>query len=352
MATILLIEDNAEVRENTAEILELANYKVLTAPDGKVGVQLAEEYQPDLIVCDLAMPVLDGYGVLHMLNKKDAVRHIPFIFLTAKTERADIRKGMDMGADDYITKPFNPTELLNSVESRLKKAASIREVTLNGINGVDSLLTMVSGGQAIESLKEGRNSNKYKKKQSIYQEGNHPSSLFYMMKGKVKAYKRNEDGKELITGLYNEGDFLGYSALLEGSTYKDSAEAMEETELAIIPRKDFEDLTSINPQVMQQFIRLLANNVAEREIQLLGLAYNSLRKKVAEALLAVSKKYNPSASDKFGIDISRENLASIAGVAKESLIRTVGDFRDEKLIEIREGCIYIINAKKLADLSN
>lgn len=352
MATILLIEDNAEVRENTAEILELANYKVLTAPDGKVGVQLAEEHQPDLIVCDLAMPVLDGYGVLHMLNKKDAVRHIPFIFLTAKTERADIRKGMDMGADDYITKPFNPTELLNSVESRLKKAASIREVTLNGINGVDSLLKMVSGGQAIESLKEGRNSNRYKKKQCIYQEGNHPSCLFYMMKGKVKAYKRNEDGKELITGLYNEGDFLGYSALLEGSTYKDSAEAMEETELAIIPRKDFEDLTSINPQVMQQFIHLLANNVAEREIQLLGLAYNSLRKKVAEALLAVSKKYNPSFSDKFGIDISRENLAAIAGVAKESLIRTVGDFRDEKLIEIREGCIYIINAKKLADLSN
>lgn len=70
MATILLIEDNADVRENTAEILELANYKVLTAPDGKVGIQLAEEYQPDLIVCDLSLPVLDGYGVLHMLNKK------------------------------------------------------------------------------------------------------------------------------------------------------------------------------------------------------------------------------------------------------------------------------------------
>ncbi|SHN28544.1 response regulator [Chitinophaga sp. CF418] len=352
MATILLIEDNAEVRENTAEILELANYKVLTAPDGKVGVQLAEEYHPDLIVCDLTMPVLDGYGVLHMLNKKNAAHHIPFIFLTAKTERADVRKGMDMGADDYITKPFNPLELLNSVESRLKRAVSIKEMALSGINGVDSLLEMVSTDQAMKNLREGRNINRYKKKQCIYQEGNHPSCLFYVIKGKVKTYKRNDDGKELITGLYNEGDFLGYSPLLEGSTYKDNAETMEDSELAIIPRNDFEELTNVNLQVMQRFIRLLANNIAEREIQLLGLAYNSLRKKVAEALLVVSKKYNPSSSDCFGIDISRENLAAIAGVAKESLIRTVGDFRDEKLIDIREGCIFITNAKKLAELSN
>lgn len=352
MATILLIEDNADVRENTAEILELANYRVLTAPDGKVGVQLAEEHQPDLIVCDLAMPVLDGYGVLHMLNKKKHAQHIPFIFLTAKTERADIRKGMDMGADDYITKPFNPTELLNSVESRLKKAASIKEVVLSGINAVDSLLEVISTEQVMAGLREGRNTNKYKKKQCIYQEGNHPSCLFYVLFGKVKTYKRNEDGKELITGLYNQGDFLGYSALLEGSTYKDSAETLEDSELAIIPRKDFEDLTSINTQVMQRFIKLLANNIADREMQLLGIAYNSLRKKVAEALLMVDKKYNPSSSDKFGIDISRENLAAIAGVAKESLIRTVGDFRDEKLIDIREGCIYIRDAKKLANLSN
>lgn len=352
MATILLIEDNADVRENTAEILELANYKVLMAADGKAGVQLAELHQPDLIVCDLAMPVLDGYGVLHMLNKKNNARSIPFIFLTAKTERADIRKGMDMGADDYITKPFNPTELLNSVESRLKKAASIKEVNLSGINGLDSLLEIVSPEQTMDALKEGRNINKFKKKQSIYQEGNHPSCLFYVVRGKVKTYKRNEDGKELITGLYNEGDFLGYSALLEGSTYKDNAESLEECELAVIPRKDFEELTTVNTQVTQRFIRLLANNVAEREMQLLGIAYNSLRKKVAEALLAVNKKYNPSLSDNFGIDISRENLAAIACVAKESLIRTVGDFRDEKLIDIREGCIYITNIKKLSGLSN
>ncbi|QHS58159.1 response regulator [Chitinophaga agri] len=352
MTTILLIEDNADVRENTAEILELANYKVLTAADGKSGVQLAEAHKPELIICDLTMPGLDGFGVLHLIGKKPDLRTVPFIFLTARTERSDIRKGMDMGADDYITKPFDPVELLNSIESRLKKAATLKETSLQGINGVDSLLNMVSAEQSISALKEGRNIMKHKKKQCVYQEGNHPSCLFYIIKGKVKAYKRNDEGKELITGLYSTGDFFGYAPLLEDTTYKENAETMDDTELAIIPRKDFDELTGSNPQVVQRFIKLLANNIAEKETLLLGIAYNSLRKKVADAILSVCRKYNPSGIDGFGIDISRENLAAVAGVAKESLIRTVGDFRNEKLLDIKEGFIYVTNARKLADLSN
>ncbi len=121
MKTILLIEDNQEVRENSAEILELANYKVLQADNGKTGIELAQKTIPDLIICDIMMPVLDGYGVIHLLSKNDATAGIPFIFLTAKTERSDFRKGMELGADDYITKPFDDVELLNAVESRLKK---------------------------------------------------------------------------------------------------------------------------------------------------------------------------------------------------------------------------------------
>jgi DNA-binding response OmpR family regulator len=119
--TILLIEDNQDVRENTAEILELANYKVLQAENGKIGVEIAQKTKPDLIICDIMMPVLDGYGVIHLLTKNAETATIPFIFLTAKSERLDFRKGMEMGADDYITKPFDDIELLNAVESRIKK---------------------------------------------------------------------------------------------------------------------------------------------------------------------------------------------------------------------------------------
>ena len=119
---ILLIEDNADIRDNTAEILELSNYIVDTAENGKIGIEKALLQKPDLIICDIMMPVLDGYGVLHLLNKNEELSGIPFIFLTAKSERGDQRRGMEMGADDYITKPFSIDELLFKIEVFLKRS--------------------------------------------------------------------------------------------------------------------------------------------------------------------------------------------------------------------------------------
>lgn len=352
MKKILLIEDNDDIRENTAEILELGNYKVFTAENGKVGVDIAIKEKPDLIICDIMMPVLDGYGVLHLIHKNPEIQNTPFIFLTAKTERSDIRKGMAMGADDYITKPFEGTELLDAVESRLRKAGLIKQEIAEGLHGLDQLMNAAGGKNVLQSFKEGRNLNKYKKKQIIYTEGNRPSRLYYIQKGKVKIYKTNESGKELVVGLYNAGDFLGYIALLEGTAYKETAEAMEDTELAIIPKEDFEELMNNNREVVQSFIKLLASNVTDKETQLLGLAYNSLRKKVADALITLKKKFEPSNGGKFAIDISRENLATIAGTATESLIRTLSDFKTEKLIDIHEGVINILDEKRLTEMFN
>lgn len=352
MEKILLIEDNNDIRNNLAEILELANYSVLTAVNGKEGVTVALEQRPDLIVCDIMMPVLDGYGVLHMLHKNESLRPIPFIFLTAKTERTDVRKGMEMGADDYITKPFEGAELLSAIESRLKRCAEIRKTESSGINGLHTLLSSTTGKDLLTSLKEDRNTNHYKKKQQIYSSGNRPDCLYYILQGKVKTYQRNDDGKELITGLYNEGDFLGYTALLEGGSYQDNAEAMEDTALAIIPHQDFEQLIGNNPEVLSRFVQLLAKNIAEKEHQLIALAYSSLRKKVAAALITLDHKYNTAQNNDFEIDISRENLAAVAGVAKESLIRTLGDFRDENLIGLKDGSITILQKEKIADLRN
>lgn len=350
MKTILLIEDNDDIRENTAEILDLAGYNVLTAENGKTGVELALEHKPELVICDIMMPVLDGYGVLHMLQRNDNMKDIPFIFLTAKTERSDFRKGMEMGADDYITKPFSGTDLLHAIESRLKKATLRKQEFASNLQGLNKLMEAATGKASLQALSEGRNIDRYKKKQAIYMEGNHPSSLFYIQKGKVKSFKRNEDGKELVVDLYNAGDFLGYVALLEGGPYKETAEAMEESEIAVIPREDFEELLNNHQEVAVQFIRLLARNVTTKEQQLLGLAYNSLRKKVAEALVNLYNKYNERKEVPFAIDISRDNLATIAGTATESLIRTLGDFREEKLIDIKEGTIVILNEKKLSSM--
>lgn len=353
MKKILLIEDNEDVRNNTAEILELSNYKVIVAENGKTGLEKALEYLPDLIICDIMMPELDGYGVLHAVHKNDILKKIPFIFLTAKTERSDFRKGMELGADDYITKPFSGTELLSAVDSRLKKIDLLKQELPPDPEGPEYLVQTSDGKDQLQSLAENRNTNKYKKKQIIYSEGNHPNWLYYILKGKVKTYRSNENGKELVTELLSAGDFLGYIAMLEDTVYKDSAAALEETELAVIPRSDFDKLINTDKEVAQRLIRKLAKNISEKENQLVNIAYNSLRKKVADALLALYKKFHQSAEAPNPMTISRGSLATIAGTAKESLIRTLSDFRDEKLIDIKEdGSIVILNMKKLEFLIN
>ena len=125
MKNILVIEDDDQVRENIAEILELEDFEAITAENGFVGVQLAIEKLPDLIICDVMMPQLDGYGVLKALRQNPATAAIPFIFLTAKAERHDLRQGMNLGADDYLTKPFTPDELRQVIAIRLAKQAAI-----------------------------------------------------------------------------------------------------------------------------------------------------------------------------------------------------------------------------------
>ena len=352
MKHLLLIEDNNEIRENTAEILELAGYKVHTAVNGKAGVEMALQEKPDLIICDIMMPVLDGYGVLHLLNKNPELTGIPFIFLTAKAERSDFRRGMEMGADDYITKPFSDIELLNAVESRLKKNAILFKEFDSNADGMYQMLNEFKGINALQELATDRNINHYKKKQPIYTEGNHPNRLYYLQKGKVKTCKSNEAGKELTVGLFNEGDFFGYTALLEETVYKETAEAIEDCDIAIIPKEEFETLLHNNKDVTHKFIKMLAKNVTEKENQLLGLAYNSLRKRVADALLTLQDKYKQQNQDKFSIHISREDLANIAGTATESLIRTLSDFKNEKLIEIKDGNIVIIHQQKLEAMLN
>src|SRR5688500_9765919 len=151
MKKVLLIEDNPEVRENTSEILSLANYNVISAENGKMGVELAQKEKPDLIICDIMMPELDGYGVLHILSKNEQTANIPFIFLTAKTEKTDIRKGMNLGADDYLTKPFDDTELLNAIEARLRKNAMQQKQYEVSVEGLENF---IKDARSILNIKE------------------------------------------------------------------------------------------------------------------------------------------------------------------------------------------------------
>lgn len=344
---ILIIEDNEDIRENVAEILGLSGYTVVQAPNGKDGVETAQKEMPDLIICDIMMPGVDGYGVLHILHKEPATQNIPFIFLTSKSERSDFRAAMEMGADDYITKPFAGNELLNAIESRLKKTDLLKKTLTPDLNGLNELRSAVGTTKTLEELTAESNSNDYKKKQVVYKQGAHPHYLFYIVSGKVKTFKTHDDGKDLVIDLFNEGDFFGYTALLENSTYKETAETLEPSEIALVPKKEFEELVNANPAIARKLVSLLAKNVAVKEEQLLGIAYNTLRKKVAEALVAMQKKYHTNKKEPFTIDVSREELATVAGTATESLIRTLSDFKSENLIDIRSGKVVIADEKKL-----
>ncbi|MCB1121055.1 MAG: response regulator [Verrucomicrobiae bacterium] len=122
MKRILLIEDNAEMRRNISTILEMEGYQITSCADGADGLKAAQADLPDLILCDVMMPELDGYGVLQALRESPQTEAVPFIFLTAKGEKRDVRSGMNLGADDYLTKPVFTSDLLAAVESRLTRA--------------------------------------------------------------------------------------------------------------------------------------------------------------------------------------------------------------------------------------
>jgi CRP-like cAMP-binding protein/CheY-like chemotaxis protein len=347
MKTILLIEDNLEMRENTTEILELAGYKVTSAENGKIGVDLALKHHPDLIVCDVMMPELDGYGVLHILSKNPKSAGVPFIFLTAKAEKDDFRKGMNLGADDYITKPFNDVELLDAIEMRFKKSDALRKEFSRNIEGLNDFFNKAESFDALIKLTGDRKCKTYKKKEIIFSEGSHPGGVYFINKGKIKTFKTNEDGKEYITGLYKEGDFIGYLAVLEDSNFTESAAALEESEVCLIQRQDFLSLLYSNREVSNKFIKLLTDNLVEKEERLLSLAYNSVRKRVAEALLMLRDRYRETIQDDFSIHISREDLSNIVGTATESLIRTLSDFKEEGMIELKAGQVKILDPRKL-----
>lgn len=356
MRRLLVIDDHDDIRENIAEILTLAGYEVFTAPNGKRGVETALKENPELIICDIMMPELDGYGVLHLLRKNEATIDTPFIFLTAKTERADLRKGMEMGADDYITKPFDDIELLNAIEIRLKKNDVLHAKYSGGEKGASEFISELNSSGILRLDPATAETQDLSKKTFLYQEGKRPKCLYLLKKGKIKAYRINEDGKEYITNLYVPGDYIGYFPLLENKPYEDSALALEDAELALFPKEEFLDALYQDLQVATRFIKLIAQSVQEKEQRLLSLAYGSLRKRVAKGLLDIYAKFTAAtpetkpANNRVPISISREDIAQYVGTATESLIRTLSDFKAEKLIDIQDGKVYINDIQKLQNL--
>ncbi|MFD0750293.1 response regulator [Mucilaginibacter calamicampi] len=349
MKTVLIIEDNNDIRESTAEILQLTGYKVLQASNGRIGVEIATQHLPDIILCDIMMPELDGYGVLYLLNKNTDTATIPFIFLTAKAERIDFRKGMEMGADDYLTKPFDDMELLKAIESRLARKQQHEAFFTKSLQNLQLLAS--GSGKGIAELKNliaGRKIRQVRKKQILYYEGDQPQGLYLVLDGSIRTYKIAEDGRELMMNLYKTDDYLGVHALLLDEAYTESAETLDDTAVCMLPKDAVMNLMNRYPDVSVQFIKILANNILEKEEQLLQLAYHSVRKRLAQTLVKLSTQL----PDPTQFKILRDELAAMAGMATETVSRTLSDFKDEKLIEKKGSHIQILDINRLMKMKN
>ena len=340
MKKALIIEDNDDIREGTAEILDLAGYETFTAKNGKIGVDLAIKHLPDIILCDIMMPELDGYGVLYLLQKNPQTVNIPFIFLTAKAERADMRKGMEMGADDYLTKPFDDVELFNSIESRLKKKN--KNAGFKTVGGDKDAL--------LDALKLKGKIRSFANKQIIYFENDDPLFLYYVKKCQVKTYIRSKDGRELSSTLYKDGDFFGYESLCKASNYTDNAATLSDSEIVLISKVDFMDFLLNHQEIANAFIDMLSGSVQDKEEQMLRLAYFSVRKRVADALVQVASKFGEPNMDACTLKISRDDLAALVGTASETVSRMLADFKDEKLIEKNGNAIRVLSIEKLRNV--
>jgi len=349
---IVVVEDNANVRENLAEILELDGYEVATAENGKIGVKVIEETMPDLILCDIMMPELDGYGVLHIINKKPHLSNIPFLFLTAKAEKTDFRKGMNLGADDYLTKPFQADELLNIIETRIKLREIVSKQYPQNLEGLSNFFSDAKAQIALEGLATDREIKTFQKKEYIFRAGKRPFHLFYVLYGSVKLVEENIDGKELITQIVKPNQFMGYTALIQEEAYHKNAVALEDCEICIIPKDDFLNLIYKDANVSQKFIKMLSNELKEKEHKLMNMAYNSVRKRVADSLVELATKKNEAETKQdLKVTVLREDLAAMVGTAKESAIRALCDIKETGFIKIEPGYIDILDLEGLKGLN-
>lgn len=349
MTKVLIIEDNTDIRENVVEILSLSGYEVFDAEDGTKGVALATKNQPDVILCDIMMPGIDGYDVFEILNNQEETKTIPFIFITAKSERTDIRKGMEMGADDYLTKPFDATELINAIETRLKKKQIEQEFYSKSFENIHALVAGIDGFETLKKTLEDRSVISIKKKKQVYNEGERVKGIWLILSGKIKTTKLTEDGRELLTGIFDPEDFIATNALFSEGIYLDSAIALEDSQLVLFSNSQFEEFINLYPDIAEKFIKILSNQIREKEEHLMQLAYSSVRKRIAEGLL---RFYRQRANKDNSVIVSRNDLASMTGTAQETVSRTLTDFCDEGLIEKQASVIFVLNEQKLENLKN
>lgn len=322
---IVVIEDQEEVRENLLETLELAGYDVVGASDGHAGVQRVREHAPALVLCDVMMPKLDGFGVLELLRADASTAAIPFVFLSARTEREDLRRGMNLGAADYVTKPFFQDELLRVVQLRIAQAAA---PSIHGGQVLAKAHTEDVKPLLAELRQRGR-TRQYTDRATVCYEGDEALNVYYVQGGRLRSHRETSFGKTLTLDLYGAGTWVGIDDVLGGGWHAAALSAFPDATVVIVPKGELLALVHKHPALTLALARQLAQDVALRTEQLLQIAYYSVRKRVAESLLRFGE-----GPDKTRVELRREDIAEAIGTTPESVTRTLTELRKDGLVDL------------------
>ena len=344
MKKILIIEDNADVRDNMCDILSLAGYRAVGEADGKSGVARARAERPDLILCDVMMADLDGYGVLKILSDDPETAAIPFVFVTAKSEQEDLRRGMNLGADDYVTKPFYKDELLRIVEVRLRRAA-MRSRTASLPDNWTGFLSKSALGEALAALTATGTVKRFRRGEALFRVGEKVRDMFLLVDGNVKLQKTTDFDKTLIVYVFRDHDFFGYPELIANRAYEHDAIALQDVEVRLIPAEEVRKCMTTDANVADMLNSLLASGLLAGDDRMLELSYFSVRKRCANTLLKAHQVFEDRPWP-----MSREELAQWAGTAKETFIRNLTDFRDSGYVEVDGSHVTLTNVKALRDV--
>lgn len=343
MKKILVIDDQPLFRSSIGSLIEMANYEVYQAENGKEGVETALNVLPDLILCDVVMPELDGFGVQKLLQSHEQTRDIPFIFLSAKDTPEAIRQGMQTGSDDYLTKPVNQTDLLATIEIRIEK--SLRQNSTDYVyrnklfSGTDHFFL-----NDIKELSANAREKHLAKKEKVFHEGEIAYFVYWVINGTIKTSKTDYYGKSYTTDIYTAGSFFGHLPFQHHAEYNESASALEPTVVGIIPKQDFLNAIYRKPHLNNFLLHQISQQLTDKNNRLLQLAYASVRERVALALL----KFSSITSGELNLPaVSREDLASLVGTTKESLVRTLSEMKRDGLLEMNGREIAVKSPQEL-----
>jgi CheY-like chemotaxis protein/CRP-like cAMP-binding protein len=344
VGTLLVIDDQEAVRENITELLELAGHQVIEAENGFVGIRLAKEHLPDMILCDIMMPKLDGYSVAEVLGRQKETAGIPLIFLTAKSEKEDFRKGLERGAVDYITKPFESHDLLETVEMRLGKLRQAKPMNAGKSAWDNWTMGLLSDKPCLRSGKP-LHTVKFEKNDTVYLEGDQSIEAYFVKSGGIRLERLNSRGKRICSGVMRKGDYFGLAPGFQEGNYLDGAVSIESTELVRIPQSRFLSMFASEPELAIELLRQILVKNGVLGVFALSMAYGSARENTARALLHFAEEIEGT----FVVRLSRDDLANSVGMAPESISRTLAKFKIEGIIETHGRAIHLLDINSLED---